>query len=291
MSEPEIRSAGSDTVFVIPVGPKCRYDFVADTIESIRHFAPGARIIAVDDSLGETAADLASHYPITVVPTHVHGSFGNLYLNLSAGFIEALNEPFEILIRLDTDALVAGSDFEAKAIERFRRARRIGSLGSFRVGYDRIGIRDRTWAKRRLQRFLVANSLIHPRKVAFVLTLILRAMPKGYKMGDGIMGGAAVYSHEALVALRDAKLLGRGELADTGLQEDYSFGLALYAIGYRLDEFGDRDDDLPMGVNWKGLPASPEELLRRGKSLIHSTKFFEDLDEAEIRQRFRSARV
>ena len=293
MSSPEIdrRDVGQDSVFVIPVGPECRYQFVVDTIESMRYFAPKARIIVVDDSLRDMGSDLSKAYPITVVPTRVHGSYGNLYLNLSDGFLEALSQPFRVLLRLDTDALVAGSDFEAKALHRFDSDPGLGSLGSFRIGYNHIGIRDRTWAKRRLQTSVLSSLVARPRRSLAIIKLVLRARRHGYRLGDGIMGGAAVYRYEAVVALRDANLLGRGDLADTGLQEDYIFGLALYSMGFRLDEFGDRYDDQPMGVNWNGLPASPEELMTRGKSLIHSTKWFEDLDEEEIRRRFRFART
>src|ERR1700691_5762528 len=94
---------GADTVFVIPVGPKCRPDFVGDTIESVRFFAPMARIIIVDDTGSGRGTELEQRYRVTVVRATAHGLFGSLYLNLSAGFTEALRQPFRILVRLDTD--------------------------------------------------------------------------------------------------------------------------------------------------------------------------------------------
>jgi hypothetical protein len=281
---------GSDTVFVIPVGPHCRPEFVADTIDSIRHFAPMARIILIDDSRRGTAVELAERYRLTVLDARVHGAFGNLYLNLSEGFREALKQPFRILVRLDTDALISGSDFEAKAEACFQADQQLGSLGSFRIGYDRIGIRDRGWAKRRLLIFLALRSWTKPRAGWTVSTLLLRARRHGYQLGDAIMGGAAVYRYEAVMALNEANLLGRAELAETGLQEDYIFGLCLFSIGFQLGEFGDQFDDLPMGVNWIGLPASPAELMRHGKSIIHSTKSFGTMDEEAIRKEFRAVR-
>jgi len=104
------------------------------------------------------------------------------------------------------------------------------------------------------------------------------------------MGGAAVYRYEAVAALSEAGLLSRVDLASIGLQEDHIFGLSLLAIGYQLGEFGDKFDDLPMGVDWRTLPASPTELLELGKSIIHSTKGFESMDEEAIRNEFRTAR-
>lgn len=282
---------GSDSVFVIPVGPKCQTYFVSDTIESIRHYAPKARIVVVDDSRRGLGAELAERYNLTSLKSRAHGLLGSLYLNLSDGFREALTAPFKILVRLDTDALISGSDFEAKAETCFGVDQRLGSLGSFRVGYNRKGIRNRTWAKRRTLRYFLKNGLLKPRESLFILRLVIRARRHGYKLGDSIMGGAAVYRYEAVAALDEAGLLGRTEFVDTGLQEDHIFGLCLFSLGYHLGEFGDEYDDLPMGVDWIGLPASPEELLRHGKSIIHSTKSFEAMDERAIREVFRAART
>lgn len=281
---------GHDTVFVIPVGPVCRPDFVADTIESIQHFAPMARIILIDDSRRGTGVDLGAQYQLTVLEARVHGVFGNLYLNLSDGFKEALTRSFRVLVRLDTDALIAGSDFEAKAIQRFKEDDRIGTLGSFRVGYDRVGIRNARWARQRILLYLAVGAWRRPRAKLMVISLLLRARNNGYKLGDAVMGGAAVYRYESVAALDESGLLGRQELAEIGLQEDYIFGLCLFSIGYHLGEFGDRFDDLPMGVDWGVLPASPTELMELGKSVIHSTKRFGSMDEQAIRDQFRSAR-
>jgi hypothetical protein len=263
---------------------------VIDTIESIHFFAPMARIIIVDDTRSSLGAELGEHYHVAVVPAPAQGLFGSLYLNLSAGFKEALSQSFRILVRLDTDALIAGDDFEKKALTTFMSDRHLGSLGSFRIGYDRVGVRDANWAKRRFLVFLATRSWRQPRTALMIAQLLNRARGNGYKLGDSIMGGAAVYRYEAIAALNDADLLGRTELTRIGLHEDYIFGLCLLAVGFQLGEFGDKYDDLPMGVAWKFLPASPSELKERGKSIIHSTKGFESMDEESIRREFRSAR-
>jgi len=290
MNPEDPSNVGSDTVFVIPVGPKCQAEFVADTIDSIRFFAPLARIIVVDDSRRGLGTELGERYQLTVLEARARGVFGGLYLNLSDGFREALARPFRILVRLDTDALIAGSDFEAKAIKRFSSDPRLGSLGSFRVGYDRVGFRKAGWAKRRILIYLATHTWTVPRSARLFAGLLLRAHRNGYKLGDSIQGGAAVYRYESVVALNEHELLGRTELAGTGLQEDYIFGLCLFSVGYHLGEFGNRYDDLPMGVDWKALPADPKELMELGKSIIHSTKSFGAMDEQAIRNEFRSAR-
>lgn len=281
---------GSHTVFVIPVGPSCQPDFVADTLDSVRYFAPMARIIIVDDSRRGLGVELGERYELTVLEARARGVFGGLYLNLSDGFKEALTQPFRILVRLDTDALISGSDFEVKAIDSFNSNPHLGSLGSFRIGYNRIGVRNTHWAKQRILIYLTVHAWIKPRAARMIVGLLRRARKHGYKLGEAIMGGAAVYRYEALVALDEYDLLGRAELAGTGLQEDYIFGLCLFSIGFQLGEFGDKFDDLPMGVDWGALPAAPKELMELGKSIIHSTKKFESMDEHAIRNEFRSAR-
>jgi hypothetical protein len=283
-------TVGSDTVFVIPVGPRCQPDFVADTIESVRFFAPRARIIIVDDNGSELIIDLERRFRVSVVEAAAHGLYGSLYLNLSAGFREALDEPFRILVRLDTDALIAGDDFEEKAIEAFQSDSQLGSLGSFRFGYNRVGIRDTSWAKRRILIFFALRSWVRPRAALMIAKLLARARKNGYVFGESILGGAVVYRREAIAAMNEADLLGRKELTAMGLQEDHIFGICLFSLGYQLGEFGDQFDDLPMGVRWNGLPASPKELMERGKSMIHSTKGFESMDEESVRSQFRSAR-
>jgi hypothetical protein len=281
---------GHDTVFVVPVGPNCQTDFVVDTLESIRYFAPDARIVVVDDSRRVLGDELRERYGLTVVGARAHGLFGSLYLNLSDGFKEALTEPFRILVRLDTDALIAGSDFESKAINCFESDSHLGSLGSFRVGFNGNGFRNPQWAKRRILRYLASDAWRKPRAGIEFARLLTRARRQGYQLGEAIMGGAAIYRYEALVTLNEAGLLGRVDLAQTGLQEDHIFGLCLYSVGYHLGEFGNQFDDLPMGVAWRGLPAAPGELLGLGKSIIHSTKRFEEMDEQAIREEFRAAR-
>lgn len=283
-------TVGSDTVFLIPVGPNCRPDFVSDTIESILHFAPMSRVIVVDDSRRGLGTTLAKRYRLTALDARAHGLFGNLYLNLSDGFRAALAQPFRILVRLDTDALISGSDFEGKALMRFDSDQSLGSLGSYRTGYSGVGIRSARWAKRRILYFLAIRSWTQPRAALMICRLLLRAHKQGYKLGDSIMGGAAVYRYEAVAALEENGLLGRAELAATGLHEDYIFGLCLFSIGYHLGEFGNRFDDLPMGVDWGALPATPKELMELGKSIIHSTKSFGEMDEQSIRTEFRTAR-
>ena len=210
------------------------------------------------------------------------GTHGALYLSLSAGFKAALRERFDVLLRLDTDGLVAGSGYEARAARYFEEHPRTACLGSYRIGYDG-GTRSFAWARRQLARYLLRHAIRDPGAAARVGMLLARGLRHGYEPGESVLGGACLYSYRAISALFDAGVLGDHNLARTGLEEDHIFALALRSLRFDFAEFGNREDDLPMGVKWIGLPASPAELVSKGKNIIHSTRGWNELDEAEIR--------
>ena len=275
-------------VAVIPVGPNCLPEFVADTLESIRAFTPeGTRVILVEDSRKGTAGRIADALCV-VVEAVAHGTLGALYLNLCEGFRAALSESFDVLLRIDTDALVAG-EFAEVVHDYFAKHPEIGSLGSYRMAWNNQP-RSSSWAARRLLRSMTLYAPIRPRTAVVAASTTAQAMRNGYTLGECIMGGVAVYSQRAVAALGEADLLPRRELARTDLQEDQIFGLALRSIGFGLADFGTERDGLPFGVKHVGLPAHPDVLLAKGKALIHSTKRYEDLDEGQVRAIFAAAR-
>jgi hypothetical protein len=89
-------------------------------------------------------------------------------------------------------------------------------------------------------------------------------------------------------ALHAGQLLGRVELAASTLGEDHLFALSVKAAGFDLGDFVTGDN--PMCLRWKGLPDAPARLRARGKKIIHSVRFWEDLDEESIRAYFRTLR-
>jgi hypothetical protein len=273
-------------VVVVPIGPRCRPEFVADTLESVDHYSvPDRRLILLDDSGRGTGCAFVDRPLTEVIAMPSHGLVGGLYLSLSAGFAAALREPFDVLLRLDTDGLVAHSGYEVRAARYFDEHPRTACLGSYRTSYDGA---TRSFAppRRQLRRFVVRAAVRRPSDAARVLWLVGRALRHGYDPGESVLGGVCLYSQAGLAALSRAGLLGDQVLARTGLEEDHLFGLCLRSLGFELAGFGNRDDDLPMGVRWIGLPASPEELIAKRKALIHSARSWNDLDEAAIREVF-----
>jgi hypothetical protein len=72
------------------------------------------------------------------------------------------------------------------------------------------------------------------------------------------------------------------------LGEDHIFGLLIYSVGLRHGDLA--TGSLPMGLRWRGLPCSPQELINKKKKITHSTQFFEGMSERLIREYFRERR-
>jgi glycosyltransferase involved in cell wall biosynthesis len=275
---------------LIPVGPRCREEFILDTLDSIAaHCHSGYRLIVLDDSGDGRGARIAADRGHESLATSGHGLAGGLYRTLSAGFLEALRKPFDVLLRLDTDALVAGESFAQRAHECFVSHPRVGCLGSHRTAYAGEP-RSFEYPADRIRELLSTRKALRWRRSTRLGALLLCARRHGYTLGEHVMGGIAIYSRAAVLGLARAGLLSDVRLAATGLEEDHIFGLCLRALGFGLQGFGSAEDDLPFGVAWCGLPAAPEDLLAAGKELIHSTRFYGDRGEAEIREIFRRAR-
>jgi hypothetical protein len=271
---------------VIPVGPFCDPSFVDDTLASLAHYAqPGWHLILVDDSRKNLCRSLSQATTATVIPAPAEGADGGLYMNLSAGFASALEQPFDILLRMDTDALVINSGFEDVADHFFRANPSVGCLGNHSHDYDGTPC-NRAGPIDGILRHLTTRWRRTPATSAAITRLVVRAFLHGYRLGESVLGGVCIYSRSAIEKLQENRLLGDPRLGRCQVQEDHLFGLALRACGMRLSDFGSGSDTLPIGIRWHGLPASPEDLVHARKALIHSTRFWQDLDETAVRAEF-----
>ena len=281
---------------VIPVGPACEFEYISDTIESVRHYVATPHVVIVlDDSGKGTGRAIHERFRETVVLTtpRNYGKEAGLYLNLSQGFAFAYeNYAFEILLRLDTDALIIGPNPEQEALEYFRRNPGVGIIGSYRIDCNGDP-RDFSWPRNQLMRELGFRSLWSAplrrlRGWLLLRTVFGRAKRHGYEAGEHCMGGAYFISRECIARLYGNKLLARRDIAWSRLQEDQIFGLLMYSVGLRHGDFA--TGALPMGLRWRGLPCPPEALLAKNKKITHSTRYFGNLSEKEIRDYFRARR-
>lgn len=280
-------------VVVVPIGPACSPEFVSDTIDSaVCYTTPNRKIILADDSgARQTGAEIAAQFSVSaVIRTRKNNAkHGGLYLTLCQAYRHALEHyDFACLLRLDTDALVIGPSPELDAIRLFSHCREVAQAGRYLTDMDG-NPNDSSWpACQLVEESRKKNALKHPLLTLRLRALLRRAVPNGYKYGENVFGGACFVSPHFLERLLRAGLLPAESLGSSKLEEDHIFGLLAKAVGM---DFGDLcAGNGPFGVTWRGLPCSPEELVLRGKKVIHSTRYWQRSDEAEIRRYFREIR-
>ncbi len=279
-------------VVVIPVGPSSNLHYVLDTIDSVLHYTtPSRQIILVDDSGANVGLHVKSFVPEVSVMHAAgdSGTYGVLYLALSSALLYALeNYDFQIVLKLDTDALVIGERPEDDAIRAFERNPKTGVLGSHRLDCNGE-VRDFSGAARILAKHVSWVGLVQDPTCYFTLRRLLSmALANGYQPGENCLGGAYFISYECVRRLTESNLLLRRELRRSQLGEDHILGLLVRSLGIELGDFA--TGSLPMGLRWHGLPSSPATLVATGKKIIHSTRFWADMKEGEIRDFFRKLR-
>jgi hypothetical protein len=284
-------------VVLIPVGPAEKLEYVRDTIESILYFTTPSRKIIVSDNTGQDSCEQLKHLfrDITVLKTpqnYGKGKYGELYINLSMG-LEFMhrNYDFDVLLGMDADALIIGPNPEEEAIDFFCHNQEFGIIGSYRIDCNGVQ-RDFTWPREQLRRETGLFSLLrqprHLRGVMFLRKIVRKSKKNGYELGEHCMGGAYFASRQCISRLYQHNLLSRREIDWSRLSVDHIFGLFIYAVGLKHGDFS--TGRLPMGLRWRGLPCSPEELLVKGKKVTHSTRSYGAMSEAEIRRFFRAQR-
>jgi hypothetical protein len=286
-------STAFDLVVVIPVGPGEILDFVVDTVHSVIYYTGRqTKIIVVDDSGKGTGASVQGMAPdVDVVTTpRNQGLHGGLYLTLSQAYVHAhRNYDFQVLLKLDSDALVIGPHPEQDAIRFFREHPGVGIIGRFGHG-TAPGINDHHWSKSRLREETHGRSFFRdPIRGLSLRRLVRRATANGFRPGDYVFGGSYFMSGACVHRLAEANLLSRRELGRSMLEEDHLFGILTKVAGMELADFCNPDQ--PAALELKRLPAAPEELVASRKKVTHSVRRWEDLDEVQIRAFFRRLRT
>lgn len=284
---------------VVPVGPGQPDAFVDDTLASVRDHLGAAHTTIVVDDTGDPGRRWPADVVVVPAPEHAPGARGGLFLKLAAGIACAVElGGFDVLLRLDTDALVLRGGVIEAAAARFREDPGVGILGAVAVGPDG-GMRSFAPAAALLRAETGPTGWRRPALRRVLVEALAAARSRDYVPGAHALGGAYLLSAECASSLVRSGWLGRDAFATSRLGEDHLMALVAAACGYRLGEFGRPGD--PLALRWIGLPAHPRDVWASGAAVTHSVRSWsssslgdtsgEDLDEGEIRAWFAALRT
>ena len=292
-----------------PVGPGAQeIRRLQDLADSIACYEPQvAWFVLIDDSVEPRGLDrtIRCHAVCRVVSLanprtgRGRGWSGGLAVGVMAGLRWILeNTDAAFVVRLDTDSLVIGP-FAEKIARAFDDNARVGMLGS---GYRktprravRLADRPVTWIQKKLLRpfalwrrrrpweAVQIGGLGHRGPIRRVLR---RAAKNGYELGSFCQGGGYALRRDTLSRMAEAALLKNPLMwLKAPFGEDITVSVCVKAAGDELADFN--DDGEVFGVQSLGLPNSPERLVKRGFSIIHSVTRYRDFSETDIRRYFR----
>ena len=286
-----------DLVVVLPIGPNDNTDFIVDTLKSIYFYCKcDLKLIFADDSQQDLGQLIKKKFPEAdnLVNIKSNGLGGGLYITLALAFKHAIeNYSFKTLLRIDTDALVIGQNPQQDAEMLFLKNPNVGLGGLFKFGNEIIdfnnNVFDNRWPRSYLYDITSTWKMLK-RPIANIALRkhFIKAFANGFNIGDNIFGGAYFLSERLLIAMNGAGMLPDYKLKNSRMEEDHIFSLLAKAVNFDIGEMG--SGELPFGVFWKKLPASPEQLLAKKKKIIHSTRAWENLNEYDIRGYFANIR-
>jgi len=283
-----------EAVIAVPFCEK-EYDILVDTIKSIEFYVQEQHhIIAIDDhspsKLDEKLRKEMPHITVLRNPRQ-HGGRSGLYITQAAAIKYALEHfDFKVFIKMDTDALIIGPSLVSEAICKFKLTPKAGLLGSYRFRADQ---QQRNWYMWKLV-LLYESSLLRRLLGKPVLwrQMIKEARKVGYDLGENVLGGSYIFSADCLKEMHRRGYLDyeyEKVLTQSKLGEDVIYGLFCRAAGYRICDFGMKND--PMVIALDFFPMSKEEAVLKKKSIIHSVKKGKDNEtQDELREYFRLLR-
>jgi hypothetical protein len=280
-----------ELLVVMPVGPD---NNGADTIESIFCYAssPSVIILAIDDSKNpETHKFLeTTDKRVVVLPSAGYkGIRGALFCSIAETYKWACeNYDFRVLLRIDTDALLIAGVSAQDAFVLFESCPEVGMLGSYKTDCNGDH-RDFNVVKRSMKKEYGIRGIKNPARQRALRTWINHAKENYYEIGEHILGAAAFYNCRFVTAMYEGGYLDNVHVfKDSIISEDHLFSLLAFACGFKLGDYA--TGNLPMGLRWRGLPDSPENLIMRNKRIVHSVKFWQNMTEEDIRTYFSGIR-
>ena len=267
-------------VYVVLVGPG-ELESLSDLIESIEAWeGDAAKVLVVEDATPDVRwPDVRARFPgVDVIrarrPT---GGPPRLSPPIALAYRTALERyAFDVVCKLDTDALVTGAGLGDRAAERFAAEPRLGMLGTLDVRADGVP-EDYTYD---------AWVLAHERRWSRTVRERLDRARAGAYDGRKVHGGVYVLSRRALEAMDlDADPPWWSQIG-----EDLWFSLAVCAAGFQLGSWGAPGEPTASASKW--LPVPLAEVRARGLLAVHSVRRGADGEsEAHVRAALRAQRA
>ncbi len=285
------------TLVLLPVGPGSHLPFLADTLESIERFClPDHQILLADDSgegIGQEAKTkhpridvLLLRGPGTESKRSVAGKFFETIARCIRHAVE--NYDFQILMRMDADALMCNAGADQRGVEFLKSNPHIGQIGSYRVRCDGEK-RDFTSAANHIKKEMGMQLLPEKRALSRSLSALLKpALANGYEFGENIIAPGSMTSRAACEKMVAHPMFGDSSFRATKLGDDHLTSLLLRSLGLELADFA--TGNLPLAVWLKRLEWSPEEIVGKGKCITHSVRYYNDWNEEHVRAEFKRLR-
>lgn len=286
---------------LIPAGPNTQPEYLNDTIESVNHHigAVNCTVAVIDDSRRKRFAYVGDLFPnavVTEAADYGEGEKSDTRGSLFAKQVSAIRRlmwryRFDVLLRMDTDALMIGNAPHEDALALLDGHLDIGMVGAFTRRGDGSDKKAAMAAKgQQLTRDMGLRCwLKDPALVSTLRSLVRRAEGHGYTRGDMCTGGACFMAPRALSAMEKQGLLDLDVLSRSALMDDMLMALLCCAAGYKLSDLpADRD---VLAINWRGLPVPLDALVAHNKKIVHPIKDDDPSVEPAVRAYFRERRA
>jgi hypothetical protein len=272
----------SATLFIVPAGPNDALALV-DTLASIRHYEQEANVVVLADGafdLDRAAVERSFPGAHLWRPPRLSGGPPRLSPPLLWAYQRALAEfPFDVLCKLDSDALLTGTGLGSRAADHFCRHPTVGLLGSTMVRADgaRADLRHS------------ASVLAHERRWSPSVREAVEAAERRGWSGNEAHGGVYLLSRRAVEALEVTHFLEAAPPWWSLVGEDLWLALGVAGAGYGIASFGAPGEPLASGQGF--LPLPKEVVLERELLAVHSVRRgLQGENEATLRAFFRAAR-
>jgi hypothetical protein len=196
--------------------------------EALLRHEPDCELLVVDDASGEDVRELERDPRVGVVGRWRPRGYptGLLRLLLESFAVAVERYDFDVLLKIDTDALCLRRGVFAEARACFEQDPRVGIAGSYLAGADWERDEHRfAWLVPIMEREVKAD-----RRFAEAWEA---ARANGYRPGEHVQGGVYVLARPALEALRDAGLLRWRPRLQTVLYDDVVLSMFVRAVGFR----------------------------------------------------------